>query len=401
MFLLNNSPSHDQSLPPSDALLLGGNAMQEVERFLKYREHNAPTPLHDLPHMARELGVGAIQVKDEGQRLGLGSFKALGGGYAVARLVLERAGQQAGRVVDISELHGPMVRATARGMTFVCATDGNHGRAVAQGAAAVGAKAVIFVHKGVSHDRIAAIARFGAEIRHVDGTYDQSVTMAARTGADNGWITVSDTSWPGYEHIPGLVMQGYTHLLCEALRQMIRPPTHVFVQAGVGGIAAAIAGHLAVIMGAARPVFTVVEPARAACLYKTAQMGHPVTVPASQPTIMAMLECHTPSLTAWRILSHAADAFMTVDEEDAVSIMKRLAHPGGQDPAIVAGESGGVGLAGLVRAANSPQQRAGLGLDATSRVFVINTEGATDPLRYREIVGQRPEQISPAASIHV
>ena len=401
MFLLNNSPSHNQPLPSSDALLLGKNAMQEVERFLRYREPNLPTPLHDLPHMAQELGVGAIQVKDEGQRLGLGSFKALGGGYAVARLVLERAGQQEGRIVDISELHGPMVRAVAGGMTFACATDGNHGRAVAQGAAAAGAKAVIFVHKGVSHDRIAAIARFGAEIRHVDGTYDQSVTMAARTAADNGWITISDTSWPGYEYIPGLVMQGYTHLLCEALRQMTRPPTHVFVQAGVGGIAAAIAGHLAVMMGTTRPVFTVVEPARAACLYKTAQMGHPVTVPAIQPTIMAMLECHTPSLTAWRILSHTADAFMTVDEEDAVSIMKRLAHPGGQDPAIVAGESGGVGLAGLVRAAASPQKRANLGLDATSRVFIINTEGATDPVRYGEIVGQRPDQVSPDASIHV
>ncbi|MBO1325568.1 diaminopropionate ammonia-lyase [Acetobacter sp. TBRC 12305] len=401
MFLLNNSSSHNQPLSSSDTLLVGRNAVQEVERFLSMKEHSAPTPLYSLPEMAREVGIGSIHVKDEGQRLGLGSFKAVGGGFAVARLVLEKAVQQEGRVVDVSELYGAMVRAIAAGMTFACATDGNHGRAVAQGAAAVGAKAVIFVHKGVSPDRIAAIARFGAEIRHVDGTYDQSVFAAAQAAADNGWITISDTSWPGYEYIPGLVMQGYTNLVCEALRQMSRPPTHVFVQAGVGGIAAAVAGHLAVVMGAARPVFTVVEPARAACLYKTAEAGQLVTVPATQPTIMAMLECYKPSLTAWRILARTADAFMTVDEEDAVHIMQRLGHPAGDDPPIISGESGGVGLAGLLRVMASPRKRAALGLDGTSRVFVINTEGATDPVRYAEIMGQQPCQVSSLSGIQV
>ena len=399
MFLENNSTLHTQPLPVSDTALLGKEAAQDVERFLTYRENSAPTPLYNLPEMAEALKVGIIHVKDEGQRLGLGSFKALGGGYAVTRLVLEKAGQQEGRKVDVSELHSPMVRAVAMGMTFACATDGNHGRAVAQGAQAVGAKAVIFVHKGVSHDRIAAIARFGAEIVHVDGTYDHSVTVAAQTAAEKGWITISDTSWPGYEYIPGLVMQGYMNLVREALRQMPAPPTHVFVQAGVGGIAAAVAGHLAVVMGATRPVFTVVEPARAACLYQSALKGEPVTVPATQPTIMAMLECYSPSLAAWRILSHTADAFMTIDEDDAVNVMKRLAYPQGRDPAIVAGESGGVGLAGLIRAAASPEIRTVLGLDAASRIFVINTEGATDPVRYGEIVGCHPDQIRPAASV--
>ena len=401
MFLLNNSPSHNQPLSSSDALLLGKNAVQEVERFLITKEHSVPTPLYSLSDMAQAVGVGAIYVKDEGQRLGLGSFKAVGGGFAVARLVLEKASRQEGRVVDVSELYGATVGAVAAGMTFACATDGNHGRAVAQGVAAVGAKAVIFVHKGVSPDRIAAIARFGAEIRHVDGTYDQSVLAAAQAAADNGWITISDTSWPGYEYIPGLVMQGYTNLVCEALRQMPSPPTHVFVQAGVGGIAAAVAGHLAVVMGAARPVFTVVEPARAACLYKTAKAGHLVTVPATQPTIMSMLECYKPSLTAWRILAHTADAFMTVDEKDAVQIMQRLGRPTGKDPAIISGESGGVGLAGLLRVMACPKKRATLQLDGTSRVFVVNTEGATDPVRYADIMGQEPCQISPASGIQV
>ena len=141
-------------------------------------------------------------------------------------------------------------------------------------------------------------------------------------------------------------MQGYTALVREALRQLPQPPTHVFMQSGVGGIAAAVAGHLAIEFGDERPTFIVVDPARAACLFETARAGHPVTIAHGEPTVMAMLECYEPSLVAWRVLSRVADAFMTVDEDDAISVMKRLADPLESDPAIVAGESGGVGLAG-------------------------------------------------------
>jgi diaminopropionate ammonia-lyase len=272
-------------------------------------------------------------------------------------------------------------------MNFACATDGNHGRSVAQGADLVGARAVIFVHGGVSDARVAAIARFGAEIVRVPGTYDDSVAEAARVCAERGWIALSDTSWPGYERIPGLVMQGYTVMVREALDAMGRRPTHVFVQAGVGGLAAAVAGHLADVYGEARPTVVVVEPARAACVYASAQEGRAVRIPAGEPTVMAMLECYEPSLVAWRILSRAADAFMTVDELDAVEVMNRLARPLAGDPAVVAGESGGVGLAGLLCMAGDAAARAAISLDDRSVVFVINTEGATDPSRYRELVG--------------
>ncbi|MGQ3293494.1 MAG: diaminopropionate ammonia-lyase, partial [Shinella sp.] len=327
-------------------------------------------------------------------RLGLGSFKALGGAYAVIRLVLEKAGERLGRTVDIAALRAPEVAAVARTMTFACATDGNHGRSVAQGAELVGARAAIFVHAGVSAERVAAIARFGAEMIRVDGTYDDSVREAARVAEEKGWTIVSDTSWPGYERIPGLVMQGYTALVREALRALPAPPTHVFVQSGVGGIAAAVAGHLALESGAARPVFTVVDPARAACLFETARAGHPVTIAHGEPTVMAMLECYTPSLVAWRILSRAADAFMTVDEEDAIAAMKQLANPIAGDPAVVAGESGGVGLAGLMRAIADPAVKADLGIDGHSRILLINTEGATDPGKYEEIVGLSPALVA-------
>lgn len=392
-FLLNRHPDFSKPLDTIDADMLSAGAAREVERFLGYRDDPAPTPLHRMPALAAELGLGALHIKDEGFRLGLGSFKALGGSYAVIRLVLEEASRRLGETVDVVDLERPDVRAIAAGMTFACATDGNHGRSVAMGAELVGARATIFVHAGVSDARVAAIARFGAQMIRVAGTYDDSVAEATRIATEQGWTIVSDTSWPGYERIPGLVMLGYTALVQEALRALPAPPSHVFIQAGVGGIAAAVGGHLAVLMGDRRPRIIVVDPARAACLFESARAGHPVKISHGAPTVMAMLECYEPSLVAWRILSRVADAFMTVEEDDAIGAMNRLARPLPGDPAIVAGESGGAGLSGLVRATGHAEMRAALGLDARSNVLLINTEGATDPARYAELVGMDPQAV--------
>jgi diaminopropionate ammonia-lyase len=387
MFLANGHSDYRSALDPRDSETLSLEAAKEVERFLAHRENHVVTPLRALPALTQELGVGAIHIKDEGLRLGLGSFKALGGSYAVIRLVLDAASDRLGRLVDVSALQTPDVHGIAATMTFACATDGNHGRSVAQGAKLVGARAVVFVHSGVSEERVAAIARFGAEMVRVAGSYDDSVEEAARVADKNGWTIVSDTSWPGYERIPALVMQGYTAMVREALRQLPEPPTHVFVQAGVGGVAAAVAGHLTLALTDRRPKFVVVEPARAACLYESARAGRPVKIEQGEPTVMAMLECYEPSLIAWRVLSRVADGFMTVEEEDAVAAMKQLARPIGADPAIVAGESGGVGLAGFTRALADREAREALSLGPQSRIFLINTEGATDPKRYAELVG--------------
>lgn len=394
MLLLNTQNEHGAPLVATDAETLGIEAAAIVERFLEQREGHEPTPLVFLPALASRLGIAGIHVKDEGHRLGLGSFKALGGSYAVIRLVLAEASKHLGRDVGISELHGEEVRAIASTMTVACATDGNHGRSVAMGARLVGARCSIFVHSGVSEGRIAAIARYGADMIRVEGNYDDSVREAQRVAAREGWITVSDTSWPGYERIPAFVMQGYTALLTEALRQMPERPTHVFVQAGVGGIAATTAGHFSVLFGDDRPFFTVVDPSKAACLFESAKVGHPVAVPHGEATVMAMLECYEPSLIAWRILARAADAFMTVDDQEAIDAMRLLAYPEHSDPAIVAGESGGVGLAALLNVAADPALREAIGLDESSRVFLINTEGATDPELYESLVGKMPEAVA-------
>jgi diaminopropionate ammonia-lyase len=389
----NGLADYRSALDPADADALGVEATADVERFLAQRDDHAPTPLVALPALASELGVGAIYVKDEGKRLGLCSFKALGGGYALIRLAVDAAAQALGRPVDIAGWRAPEVARVAANMTFACATDGNHGRSVAQGAQLVGAQCVIFIHAGVSEARCEAIARFGARIARVEGDFDDSVAEAARAAEANGWSLVSDTSWPGYERIPRLVMQGYVALLREALAEIPAPPTHVFIQAGVGGIAATVAAHFALVFGEARPFLTVVEPTRAACLFESARAGHAVRVAHGRPTVMAMLECYEPSRVAWRILSRAADAFMTVDDEDAVAVMRRLAFPPGGDPAIVAGESGGVGLAGLIKVANDPVLRDQIALGPHARVFLINTEGATDPALYETLVGVAPERI--------
>jgi diaminopropionate ammonia-lyase len=393
VLLLNQHPDHGAPLDAADAETLGTEAARTVERFLSVRPNHKPTPLVALPHLAKTVGVGSIHLKDESYRLGLGSFKALGGSYAVIRLVLEEVSSKLGRNIEISELDLPEVRAISQGITVGCATDGNHGKSVAAGAKLVGAKSAIFVHSGVSDERTAAIAQYGAEMIRVPGTYDDSVAEAERVCRENGWIVVSDTSWPGYERIPGLVMQGYIAMLQEAYRALPDVPTHVFLQAGVGGLAAAVAGHLGIVYGERSPKFIIVEPDRAACLYESARAGEPVKIEHSEPTIMAMLECYEPSLVAWRILSRKACAFMTVTEDDAAETMRLLANPKGGDSAIVAGESGGAGLAGLLRVLENDEDREALGIGPGSRIFVINTEGATDQARYQAIVGRSPAEV--------
>lgn len=391
--LLNSHQDFGLPLEAADDAGLNSAAAGRAKKFLSIRTNNGATPLHSLPSLASELGIATLHIKDEGFRLGMGSFKALGGAYAVATLVLEEASAKLGRELTFHDLSTPEVRAVATTMTVACATDGNHGRSVAQGAQLVGARSAIFVHSGVSDERIAAIACFGAEMISVDGTYDESVAKASETASENGWTVVSDTSWPGYERIPGLVMEGYTTLAREAIDAMREPPTHVFLQAGVGGFAAAVAGYLSIALGDDAPTIIVVEPSRAACIFETARAGRLTKIEHGEPTVMAMLECYEPSLVAWRILSRLADAFMTVDEDVAVTVMRRLAAPTGGDPAIVAGESGGAGLAGLIVALRDGSVARSIGLDASSRVLVINTEGATDRRLYERLVGKTPEQV--------
>ena len=317
------------------------------------------TPLARVVAAEAGAGVGSLHVKDESGRFGLGSFKALGGAYAV---------------------QGAVRAALARGavnVTVCCATDGNHGRSVAWGAQRVGAGCRIFVHAGVSEGRVAAIAAYGATVERVAGTYDDSVRAASEAAEREGWIVVSDTSWPGYTEIPREIMQGYRIMVDEALDQMgTAPPTHVFIQGGVGGVAAAVAVHVRSRV-TPTPVLVVVEPDAAACLLLSAEAGQMVTAPGALDTIMAGLACGEPSLLAWHELDRSASAFMAIPDAAAVDGMRLLAGMG-----VESGESGAAGVAAVMMAAGDPVARAALGLNGASRVLAFSTEGATDAAIY-------------------
>jgi diaminopropionate ammonia-lyase len=386
----NRSNKRNSPLSEAERTTVGTAAPAIVREFLPAFPAYAPTPLESLPALAAELGVGAIDLKDESHRYGLGSFKALGGAYAVARLVREHASRVLGRRVAPAELLSDEIRKVAADLTVCCATDGNHGRSVAAGAQMFGCRCVIFLHSGVSAGREKAIASFGAEVRRTDGNYDQSVAEASETGAREGWTTVSDFAWEGYTEIPGMVMQGYTLMLDEISAQAKQPYTHVFVQGGVGGLAAVVAGYFLDRDGALRPKLVVVEPDRASCLQASAEAGERKAIAAGEATVMAMLECYEPSLTAWEILAKAADFYIDVNDQSAVEALRRLARPLQGDPALRIGESGVAGLAGLTAVAADPSLRAALGLEESSHVLLIGTEGATDPELYEALLHGKP-----------
>jgi diaminopropionate ammonia-lyase len=344
----------------------------------------APTPLLDLADVAAASRVTSVHWKDEGGRFGLGSFKALGGAYAVLRLVVtELARRGVANSATATELEAGAHRDAVRAITVTCATDGNHGRSVAWGARRFGVRCVIFVHETVSQGRRDAIAQYGAEIRVVPGNYDDAVREAARMAAAEGWFVVSDTSYEGYTEVPRDVMQGYRLMADEAADQLAgKAPTHAFIQGGVGGVAAAVAIQLRTRFGPDVKV-VVVEPEKAACLLESAEAGAPVTVEGDLDTLMAGLACGEPSLLAWQELERAAFAFMAVPDASAVDCMRLL---GRRVPKIVAGESAVAGLAALLLAAKDPMYRALLGLDADSRVLLFGTEGATDPELYASLM---------------
>jgi len=380
-----------------DRGVVGAEAPEEARAFLVLWQPVVPTPLHRLDGLARSLGLAEIRVKDEGPRLGLGSFKSLGGSHAVLRLAHGLAEARLGRSLEPRELlTAEDARAVCRALTVACATDGNHGRSVAAGARVIGASSRVFIHAGVSEARARAIADRGAEIVRVEGSYDDSVAEARRACETKGWRLVADGSWPGYEEIPGRVMQGYTVIADEILSQLegSAAPTHVFLQAGVGGFAAAIAGHLRERLGKAAPAVIVVEPERAACLFATARAGRLTRVPDAPPTVMAMLECYEASLIAWRMLERCATAFLTVPEEAAPRAMRALARPEGGDPIIISGESGSAGLAGLLTVLDDATARETLRIGAPSRVLLVSTETATDPQSYRRLTGLDPRQLA-------
>lgn len=359
-------------------------AIRDITAWPGYRV----TPLYSLESLAAATGLARIWYKDESRRFGLKSFKALGGAYAVARQLQSALEQKVGSRPTIGQLLAGECKADVASLVVSCATDGNHGRSVAWGARMFGCGCIIYIHQDVSESRKQAIEAYGAEVIRIDGNYDESVRKADAEARANGRIIVSDTSYPGYMDIPKDVALGYTVMLAELVEQMGgQIPTHVFVQGGVGGLAAAVCGYFWDLWGAQRPRFVVVEPEQANCLQQSARAGQPVAVQGDLETVMAGLACDEMSLLAWKILANGADDFMTISEEAIPATMRLLAKGCRQDPPLEAGESAVPGLAAAVCARQSEEFALAVGLRPDSRVLVLGTEGATDPELYKRLVG--------------
>lgn len=375
-YFLNPRARGVEGYGPELTAILNVQGHQEAFQEISSWEGYAPTPLRQLPGLARRLGLGAIWYKDEGSRFGLGSFKALGGAYGVFRVlrdILEKAGKSG---VSSRELRNGRHRDVISDITVTCASAGNHGLSVAMGARTFGCRAVIFLPRDTAPQRVAAIRALEGEVTFVHGSYDDAVREAAEEAKAMGWHVVSDTAYPGYEEVPRHIMQGYTVLVREALDQMSDTPTHCFVQGGVGGLAAAVTAHLWEAAGhEGPPVTVVVEPAEADCLLESALAGGLTPSRGSLRTSMSCLACQIPSTLAWPILERGARGFLSIPDYAAQEMVEALAEGTGGDPAIHSQASGAAGLAGLVAACFEPTLSDPLGLGENSRVFVVGSEG--------------------------
>lgn len=360
------------------------------------------TPLRSLPGLATRLGLDSIFVKDESSRFGLQSFKALGGSYAAARLMAKKLGLDP---TELSRLGNGVADLLPDGqkMTFITATDGNHGRGVAWVARELGQKAVVLMPKGSSDERVRHIRALGADCSVTEMNYDDTVRRAGEMAAANNWELIQDTAWPGYEEVPEWIMQGYLTLALETwqdLQQAGKRPTHVLLQAGVGSLAASVAAFFVNAMPENRPRLIIVEPQAADCFYVSAKAndGLPHAVGGDLATIMAGLACGEPSSLAWPIIRDHAFAFLSLADPLAALGMRVLAAPLPGDPALISGESAAGPIGALAFACRYLQDAAparSLGLCKDSVVVSLSTEGDTFPAMFEEIVwqGAKPLQL--------
>ncbi|MGH1542738.1 MAG: diaminopropionate ammonia-lyase [Arenicella sp.] len=390
-----NNPKANALLPYTPAMkqiISVEHAKGAVEDFSNWPDYTA-TPLYDLSGLAQTCGIDKLWYKDESKRFELKSFKALGGAYALAKQLQKYVENQTGEIPGIADLFSKKHNDIIKGVVVTCATDGNHGRSVAWGAMQFGCQCVIYIHEDVSVGRQTAMEAYGAEVIRVAGNYDASVRQADKDAKEFERIIISDNSYPGYMEIPKNVLQGYTVMTEEIVSQLEGDiPTHVFIQAGCGGLACAVGGYFWDLWAEKRPRLIIVEPEKANCLQESAMRGSPYVVEGDLETVMAGLSCGEVSQLAWDILETGSDDFITLSESAVADTMKLLDQGVGDDPEVEAGESAVAGLGALIIACDNNNQnddRNKLGLDQNSKVLILGTEGATDPEVYKRLMEQQ------------
>tara|TARA_B100001059_G_scaffold129018_1_gene128887 strand:- start:3563 stop:4696 length:1134 start_codon:yes stop_codon:yes gene_type:complete len=368
--------SHSQKLsnPLQDNLashivgeLFSADECDEAHRIISQWQGYHPTPLISLPDIAASAGVDQIYYKDESGRFDLGSFKALGGAYAIDCLVR---------------------KAPENRLVFCTATDGNHGRSVAWAARFCDAECHIFLHAKVSEAREEALAALGATIHRVEGNYDDSIVACREQSAKHGWQIVSDTSWPCYRDVPKMVMTGYSVITHELIRQLgDTQPTHIILQAGCGAMAGALIASMWLHWGPDLPTVIIVESDSSDCVYQSLKRDQIHLVNIVEETLMAGLSCGEVSELAWPIIRAGASHVITINDEGVGPMVRWLANPITSDrPAIVGGECSASGLIALLAIQQDPPLANEVGMDDRSRVLVIGTEGSTDTAVYEAIM---------------
>lgn len=400
---IHNIKSRDINYQKEKLVGFEDREMKEVYEFHKSLPGYKATPLVELDDLAKYYGVQKLWLKDESKRFGLNAFKVLGGSYAIGKYLSQKLGK------DMSELPfnvliSDEVKKQLGDVTFVTATDGNHGRGVAWVANKLRQKSVVYMPKGSAQMRFDAIAREGADVSITDLNYDDAVRLANKGAQEHGWIMVQDTAWDGYEEIPLWIMQGYSTIINEIVEQLEaakeEKPTHVFLQAGVGSFAGAVQGYLSHLYGDNRPITIICEPHGANCIYKSmaANDGKPHNVTGDLTTIMAGLACGEPNTISWKILRDNSDFSVSCDDSIAARGMRVLSSPLGNDQRVISGESGAVGLGLFTVLSEKKEEYAelmkALKIDENSRILCISTEGDTDVEGYKNVVwnGSHPNK---------
>jgi len=376
-------------------------ASDDIINFHKSLKGYKPTPLLSLPALSQKLGLGAIYVKDESSRFGIKAFKALGASYAIY-MFLKTQWELKFDTEFTPQLFADKEKMNLLGKyTFCAASDGNHGKAVAWTARMLEQNAIIYMPGDTVEARIKNIENEGARVVVVkNGTYDDCVSQIAKdVKGKKDWVLISDTACEGYTLIPKYIMAGYSTVFKE-LEDTINPPDspqidYVFLQTGAGGFCGAGMWYYNYRYGSNRPVLISVEPTEADCFLESICYGNgnPLPTKRNQKTIMAGLNCGTPSLTSWPIIRDTADLFISIADCYAEIAIRRFYYPENGDPSIISCESGAGGMAGLMALfmdKNLEYARQKLQFNKNSKILVINTEGDTDPVNFKKIIDKGP-----------
>ena len=369
-FIKNSNQSN--SVFPNSETSLDSKKMQAAHKAISSWPQYKATELISLNKVADWCGVKSVVYKDESTRFGLGSFKALGGAYAVATLAKEH--KKFGR--DLSKL------------TVTTATDGNHGRSVSWGAKLAGCNCKIFIHANVSQERERAMSELGADVVRINGNYEASLAACKDAAELHNWPIVSDTSWEGYRETPLQIMAGYSVMSAEIIEQMgSSKPSHTFLPVGVGGLAAGIVTPMWEDMNANLGKIISVESYFSQCFLDSIANGVPTLVDIEEETLMAGLSCGEVSQIAWEILKPTLTHCMSITDDGIAKIMQIFANGGFGETLVEAGECSASGLAALFVAKNNPHIWDQLKFSEHSNILLIGTEGATDPVLYKKLIG--------------